>query len=73
MLFLIQCYSFIDRKLLAFAMNVNSTFRLAIGIEVYSYETLGKIAAVATFRTLLAYFLAKDYREKTQAGQEKAL
>ena len=48
-------------------------FHLAIGIEVYSYETLGKIAAVATFRTLLAYFLAKDYREKTNAGQEKAL
>jgi uncharacterized membrane protein len=73
MSFLMQIYSFIAKKLLVFAFNVDQTFCLAIGIEVYSYETLGKIAAVATFRTLLAYFLAKDYREKTNAGQEKAL
>lgn len=43
------------------------------GIEAYSYETLGKIAAVAIFRTLLAYFLAKDYREKANTGLEKTL
>jgi uncharacterized membrane protein len=32
------------------------------GTQAHSYVSLGKIVAMAAFRALLAYFLAKEYR-----------
>lgn len=48
-----------------FNLNVITPLSFEIispGTQAHSYESLGKIAAMAAFRALLAYFLAKDYR-----------
>ena len=39
--------------------------------EDYTFEQLGKLAAIATFRTVLAYFLSKEVKEISEELAEE--